>query len=50
MLFIYVLSWLGIIDKKQTVVRKGVWNFAFYSLAALLLFIVLALTGVLDRL
>jgi hypothetical protein len=50
MLLVYLLAWLGIIDKKHTVVRKGVWNFALYSLLALLVFIVLALTGVLDRL
>lgn len=50
MLLVYVLKWLGLIDAKRTVVRRGVWNFAVYSLAGLFLFILLALTGVLDRL
>ncbi len=50
MLLVYLLRWLGVIDKKHTVVRRGVWNFAFYSLLALAVFILLAMTGVLDRL
>lgn len=50
MLLIYLLQWLGLIDKKHTVVRRGVWNFALYSLLALAVFFLLALTGVLDRL
>jgi len=45
MLLVYLLKWLGIIDPKQTVVRRGVLNFAFYSLAGLLLFIVVIFLG-----
>jgi hypothetical protein len=39
MLLIYLLKWLGLIDPKHTVVRRGVVNFAVYSLLALGLFI-----------
>ena len=49
MLLVYLLRWLGLIDKKMAACW-GVWNFAFYSLLALGVFILLALTGVLDRL
>ena len=49
MLLVYLFRWLGLIDDKHTVVRRGVWNFALYSLVVLVVFILLALTGVLDR-
>jgi hypothetical protein len=41
---------MGLIDRKHTVVRRGVCNFALYSLLVLLLWMLLAFTGVLDRL
>ena len=50
MLFVYLLSRLGVIDKEQTTVRPKVLDFAFYSLLGLILFILLALSGLLDRL
>jgi hypothetical protein len=50
MLLVHLLAWLGLIDKKQALVRRGVWNFALYTLLILAVFLVLALTGVLDRL
>jgi hypothetical protein len=50
MLLVYLLKWLGIVDEKHTTVRPGVAKFALYSLAALALFTILALSGILDRL
>ena len=47
MVLVSLLRWLGFMDEKHEV-RPKVWNFAFYSLAALALLILLALTGVLD--
>jgi hypothetical protein len=45
MLLVYLLKWLGIIDPKHTVVRRGVINFAVYSIAGLLLFIIVIFVG-----
>jgi hypothetical protein len=40
MLLVYLLKWLGILDPKHTVVRRGVINFTVNSIAGLLLFII----------
>ena len=45
MLLVYLLKWLGIIDPEHTVVRRGVLNFAFYSLVGLVLFILFIFVG-----
>ncbi len=45
MLLVYLLKWLGIIDPKHTVVRRGVINFAVYSITGLLVFIIVIFVG-----
>ncbi len=45
MLLIYLLRWLGLDNKYITTVRPGVLNFAIYSVAGLLLFIIIVFVG-----
>jgi len=48
MQLVYLLRWLGFMDEKREVVHPKVWNVALYSLGALFLLILFALSGVLD--